>query len=891
MAGERRFFRFPWRTWPQIDEDLDAEVQFHLDMRTQELIDQLMPPDAAGEEARRQFGSVDAMRRYCRRQDRRRERQSRWSAWLDDLSQDVSYAARRLVDARWFALAIVTTLALGMGANTLVFTLVNGVMLRDLPFDEPDRIVALWTRHESGRTADVSFQDLRDWDARARTLEGIAGSFGSVVNLGDEDRLPERIAGAYVTRNYFRTMGVQPVLGRDFSEEDDLPGAAPVVLLGYGVWQSRFGGDPAVLGLAVRFNGLAATVVGVMPEGMRFPYNNDIWIPRVNLPAYVSENRGDRAFAAVGRLAPGAPIEEAREDLHAIGARLAEAYPETNAGMLPELQPLRDDVPNGRTRRLYLSLMGAVAFVLLIACANAANLLLAQSAARSQEIAVRVSLGATRGRIVRQLVVESLIVAVLATLAGLGIAALGIHGFESATRNTGMPYWMEFAMDPAVFGFTALLCLGTALLFGLAPAMYLSRADVSAVLKEGARGGAGSVGARRWSGGLIMGEVALTIVLLSGAGLTMRSFLHAVGLDLGIETKGLLTMEVYLPLTKYPEPGQRIQVFDAFLDRLHDVSGIGSSALMSDVPVGGRSRPGVELDGRAEQPGEIPPTVSTVDVSEGYFDALGLPLLRGRAFTREDGEPGSEVAIVNQRFADLHLPEGEILGRRLRLLPRGRAADDVPWLTIVGVTPNVRQCCLREQEADPVVYVPLRLRGERALSLVVRADGDMATTTSLVRETMRAVEPDVPLFNAMSMDERLAEQRWQLRVYGTLFALFAVVAVVLAAVGIYSVTATSVAQRTREFGIRASLGAHPRAILWLVLRRVLLLLLIALPVGVAGAYGVERLLASVLVQTTPAQPLTLASVALVMAGVALAAGLWPARRAVRVDPMVALRPE
>jgi putative ABC transport system permease protein len=810
-----------------------------------------------------------------------------------DLWQDVRYAARRLVEDRWFTLAAVAALSLGIGANTTVFTFVNAVLLRGLPFEQPHRIVAVFTENERGQQMGVSLQDYLDLRDESRALQSMAGSLGSSVNLSDDELLPERVSGAYVTGNFFRAIGEQPFLGRGLSDDDDLPGADPVVLLGHSVWQNRYESDPAVLGRTVRVNSLVATVVGVMGENMRFPNNNDIWIPQVNLPPETGTgNRGTRNFSVIARLAQGVTIEQARDELRAIGGRLAEAYPETNANLVPGLQLYSERVNGAQIRLIFLSLMGAVGFVLLIACANVANLLLAKSSERAKEIAVRVSMGATRGRIVRQLLVESLLVAVLAALVGLGFAVLGVRWFDSVTQDVGKPYWMEFTLDPAVFGYMVAVCVGTAVVFGLAPALYVSRTDVNAVLKEGTRGGTGGMRARRWSGALIMGEVVLTLVLLSGAGFMMRSFLNLYTMDLGVDPAGLVTMEIYLPLTKYPEPDHQMALYDDLLDRMRTVPEIGGrAALTSAMPLSGGGGGGLEVDGREAEPGEERPVVTALSVSEDYFDVLRLSLRQGRAFNRDDGGPGSEVAIVNERFVELHLPNGGALGRQLRLVSGEAAPPDQPWLTVVGVVPNVRQRNVEDQQDDAVVYRPLRNAPTRSIGLLVRAEGDPAAATPVVRETMRAVEPDVPLSDISTLEERVALQRWPFRVFGTLFAVFAGIALTLSAVGIYSITANSVAQRTREFGIRASLGAEPRTISWLALRRILRYLLIAVPLGAAGAYGVGRLLRSLLVQTTPADPLTLGGVVLLMVGVAVLASLWPARRAARIDPMVALRVE
>ncbi|MGE0160349.1 MAG: ABC transporter permease [Gemmatimonadales bacterium] len=810
-----------------------------------------------------------------------------------DFWHDVRYAVRRLMEAKWFTLAAVTALSLGIGANATVFTFVNAILLRDMPFENADRLIAIWTENAQGQQiGGLSLPNMRDVRDQSATLESIAITLNSSINLSDDDTAPERLLGVYVSDEFFDMIGEQPVIGRDFTEADDVEGAEPVVLLGYDVWQNRYDGDPSVLGRTVRVNSLPATIVGVMAPGMRFPNNNDLWIPQANLPdASDTENRAIHQFQAMGLLAPGATLEQARVELEAVGRRLAEAYPDTNADLGFNAQPFAETARGDQIRLVFSALMGAVAFVLLIACANVANLLLARSAERAREIAVRISLGATRLRIVRQLLVESLLVAVLAGGLGLLFSLGGIRWFDSVTQNVGKPYWMVFSLDGAVFGFMAAVCLGTALLFGLAPAMHVSRTDVNAVLKEGTRGGSGGVRARRWAGALIIGEVALTLVLLSGAGFMMRSFMSLYTLDMGIETSGLLTTQIYLPLTKYPQAPAQVAVYEDLLTRLEGVSTIEAAAITTALPLSGGGGPGLEVDGRVAEPGETRPTVTSLGVSERYFEALGLELVQGRSFTRDDGLPGSEVAIVNQRFVELHLSDGEALGRRIHLVPGGNAPPESPWLTIVGVVPNVRQRNIEDRETDPVAYSPLRQLPTRTVSLLVRSDGDQAAVTEVLRSAMRAAEPDVPLYDIMPFEDNLALQRWPFRVFGTLFAVFAGIALTLSAVGLYSVTTHSVVQRVREFGIRASLGAEPQTISWLALRRVLGQLAIGLPLGALGAFGVGRLLESLLVQTSPRDPLTLGAVVLVMVLVATVACLIPARRAARIDPVTALRIE
>jgi predicted permease len=814
-----------------------------------------------------------------------------------DLWQDIKFGARLLVKAKWFTFAAGTALALGIGANTTVFTLVNAVLFRGLPFEDPESIMAVWAENEQNQRRALSHPNYLDLSDQARTLGSLTAILGSTVNLADDGQPPERVPGAYVSANFFRMLGEQPVLGRDFVDEDDREGAEPAVLLGYSVWQNRYGGDPGVLGLSIRVNSLVGTVIGVMPPKMRFPNNTDLWIPLHMLPPESRvEERDGQGFQVIGRLAAGASVEMARDELQAIGRRLADAYPEANRELGFNLMSFNEQQNQGEIRLIFLMLMGAVVFVLLVACANVANLLLARSAEREREIAVRVSMGATRGRIVRQLLIESLLLAIVAGGVGLLLSVYGVRWFDGVTQNVGKPSYMEFTMDPVVFVFMAGVCLATAVLFGLAPALQVSKTDVAEVLKEGSRGSSGGRRARRWADVLIVGEIVLTLVLLSGAGFMMGSFLKLASMDPGFETSRLMTMQMYLPLTQYPEPDPRRELYEELEERLRGVAAIQASTLTTSVPLsGGGSRP-VEVDGSAGDTGEASPTVTTLWVSDGYLETLGVQIVRGRWLGPDDGLEGSEVAVVNERFVELHLEGADALGRRLRFVPpanNGAAADttEAEWLTIVGVMPNIRQRALQELETDPVVYMPLRSNPVRGVSLMVRTSADVGSVTPLLREVMSAVQPDLPLFNILTMDQFLLEQRWPFRVFGLMFSVFAGIALILSAVGLYSVTAHSVTQRTQEIGIRVAHGAEPRQVTWLVLRRALVQLGIALPVGLAGAVGVGQLLQSLVVSTSAFDPLTLATIVSVLVVVAVAACIIPAQRAARLDPMVAFRIE
>lgn len=817
------------------------------------------------------------------------------------LWQDVQFAARLLVKDKWFTLVACVALALGIGVNATVFTFVNAVLIRGLPFDEPDRIMAL-SSYDPVRSRDlpVSYLDFKDWSAATKTFRGLAAFTGTTMNLSDEGRAPERFSGSYVSGNAFGLIGQAPLLGRDFHPEDDRPGAAPVVLLGHGVWQNRYGRDPSLVGRTIRVNDVPSVVVGVMPEGFKFPMNADVWQPLATIANLEEQKRNARSFQVFGRLVPDIPVAQASAEMLAIGQRLAQDHPDTNKDIQPKVQTFNQRFNGGPIRAVFLSLMGAVGFVLLIACANVANLLLARSAQRSREISVRVSLGANRWRIVRQLLVESVLLAIISGMLGLALANVGIRLFDAATQDVGKPYWIQFTMDGTVVAFFAAVCLGTGILFGLAPALHVARTDVNEVLKEGGRSGSAGIRVRRWSGVLVIGELALTLALLAGAGFMVRNFLTMYRMDLGIDTSRLLAMSLALPERKYPSIEQRLAFYDRLEERLRSNPRFRAVSVASNLPMQGGFPRRLAVEGRPERPGEQPPTVTMLTIDPHYFETIGLPLLRGRGFTPTDGSPGQESAIINTRFAQMHFPTEEPIGRRITLtidLAGGAPpAGGIPvavTATIVGITPNVRQRNFQEAETDPVAYLPYRMDPRGFMSLIARSDGDPNALTPLLREEVRAVDADLPLFNIRTMDQNLAQVRWPFRIFGTMFAIFAGIALVLSAVGLYAVTAYSVTQRTSEIGVRIALGAQSTEVMSLFLRRAFFHLAIGLTLGLAGAFGVGKIFEStqLLVQTTAQDPVTIGTIAMLLAVVAVAACLWPARRATQLDPVLALRRE
>jgi predicted permease len=812
-----------------------------------------------------------------------------------DVWQDVRFAVRLLLKDRWFTLVATAALALGIGANTAVFTFVNAVLIRGLPFDEPDRIIAMASVDDRGRQLGVSRLDFEDWQQAARSYSGLALFLFAPMNVSEESLAPEQFAGAYGTANMFKLIGQQPVLGRDFRPEDDRPEGDPVVLISHATWTNRYGSDPNILGRVVRINSLPSTIIGVMPRDMRFPLNTDVWMPISMLPpAARNPTRGVRNFSVFGRLADGVTLAQARAELEIVGMQLAREHAATNKDIKPTVMLFNERATGPQIRLIFLSLMGAVVFVLLIACANVANLLLARAAARSREIAIRVSLGASRWRIVRQLLIESILLSALAGLLGLGLAVTGIRLFDLATVDAGKPYWMTFSLDPLVYFFLASVCVATGVIFGLAPALHVSKTDVNDVLKEaGGRSGTGGMRARRWTGALIVVEITLTLVLLAGAAFMMRSFLAYYQADLGFDTRPLLTMRMFLPLTKYPDTEPRAALVQQIEDRLQGVGALQSAALTTNPPTMGGFVRRLAVDGRAVDDPSRLPEVTMVGVTDRYFETLGVKPLRGRTFTANDGLAGYEAAIVNQRFVSMHFQSEDPVGRRITLTDATPSAQQSgpKSATIVGVVPTVRQRNFQDPDPDPVVYLPYRADPQRNLTMIVRVPGGAGPIAPVVREEMRAIEPDLPLVNIQTMDQMLALQRWPFRVFGSMFAIFAGIALVLAAVGLYAVTAYSVTQRTAEIGVRMALGAQPVQVMWLVLRRTVMQLAIGLPLGLAGALGVGRLLQSFLVQTSSRDPATIGSIGAVMVFVAIAACIWPARRATRLDPVSALRYE
>ena len=812
-----------------------------------------------------------------------------------DLVRDVRFAARLLVKNGWFTVMAIVVLALGIGANNAVFTIVNAILLRNLPVPKPEQIMFLGTRDAQARNSGVSLRDFEDWRAAARTFSGMSFLFNGAFNVGNQGLTPDQVPGAYVSANLFRMLGVSPVLGRDFTPAEDTPGTPIIVLISNTLWRQRYGADPNIVGKDIRIIDQSGTIIGVMPEGMHFPFNANIWLPAGSMPpAITGQPRQARGYFAVGRLNDGVTVEQARSELKTIGDTLASQYPQTNKDLWPNADPFVERILGPQVRVLFWSLMGAVAFVLLIACSNVANLLLAKASGRSGEMSVRVAVGASRWQVVRQLMVESILLAFVAGILGLLLSIAGIRWFTSETQNVGIPYWMVFSMDWRTFAFFLLVCLGTGIVFGLAPALHASTTNVHEMLKESGRTGAGGIRARRWTAGLIVAQLALTLVLLAGAGLMLRSFLTMYTMDIGIDPSRLVASGMIIPATKYPGWEDRTRFLQAIDDRLASGAEIEMATTASALPFSGGAVRQLEIDGRTALPGERLPEVTMLSVGSRYFDTIGVPLARGRAFTNEDGGPGRLIAIVNQRLIDQHFKGQDPIGRVIRLSQDVVGSEKAEWLTVVGVVPNIRQRNNnQEREPDPIAYIPHRQNTTmaRAANVIARTRIDPAQASQLLRQSMMKVDPDQALATPRTMEEALAQQRWMLRVFSTMFGFFAVMALVLAAVGLYAVTAYSVTQHTRDIGMRMVLGAKAGQVIWLFLKRSLVQLAIGLVIGLVAALALGRVLQEFLVQTSSRDPVTLATIVALLVVVAFAACVGPARRATRLDPLHALRHE
>ncbi len=796
---------------------------------------------------------------------------------MDTLLQDLRYALRTLRRHPGFATVVVLTLAIGIGANTAIFSVINGVLLRPLPYREPDQLVMLWTMLPNfGREAS-SLPDFRDWRDQNTSFGDVAASVTSDLAVTGEGE-PERVPTASVTANFFRTLGVAPGHGRAFSPEEEVPDSR-VVIVSHGFWRERLGGRASVLGESIRLSGIPYTIVGIAPEGFRFGEDVRLWVP-LNT---ANPNAGRRSdfLTVIARLKPGISIERAQADLGAIMVRLGEQYANSNLGVKAQVISLQEQFV-GDIRLALLVFMAAVGLVLLIACANVANLMLARAAVREREMAVRAALGAGRGRLIRQTLTESVVLSLAGAVVGILLAIWAVAALRHAPAGN-LPRVEAIAVDGRALAFTLTVSLAIGVLFGLAPALRLAATALGGTLAGGARAVTGGTGLRELRGILVLAEVALAVLLLVGAGLLIRSFDHLQRVDVGVQPEGVLTAFLVAPAVKYPEMSHVTAFYDRLTEELRRAPGVRDVALINNPPVsGGAGYSTFAVDGRPNPaPGEPSPDAQPYRATPEFFRALSIPVIRGRAFTAEDREGAVRVAAINQTMARKHFLGEDPLGRRL-------STNGQDWYTIVGIVGDTRQEGV-SREPYAQMYFPYAQGPRRGMYVIVRTAGDPLAAIGTLRQTVKSLDPEIPLADIASARQLIDRSIAQPRVNAALLAVFAAVALALAAVGIYGVLSYAVAQRTREIGVRMALGARPADVLRLVVQQGMLPVVMGLGLGLVGALGATRVMRRLLFGVEPVDPVTFVAIAVVLTGVALLATVIPARRAARVDPMVALR--
>ena len=833
---------------------------------------------------------------------------------MNSLLQDFRFGLRMLIKNPIFTLIAIATLALGIGANTAIFSVVDAVLLRPLPYPEANRLVFLWSTMNSQGVplSSSALPDYQGWRDHSQTFDGLAAFYNGDFNLSSAGNPPELVQGAYITSNLFQVLKISPFRGRLFSGEEEQFGRNHVVLLSYGLWRRRFAGAVDIVGRDIKLGGESYTVAGVMPRGLPF-FDNlpevELWTPISFAPKDNMATRNNHFINIVGRLKPGVTAEQAQQDASAIAKSMYEETPgDIDLGAL--VVPVQEQIA-GDSRKGLLVLLGAVAFVLLVACVKVANLLLARASAREKELAIRASLGASRVRIVRQVIIECLPLGIIGGLLGLLLAIWGID-LLSSLLPASLPRGNPIGVNSRVLLFTFGLALITILIFGLLPALQAAKADVREALNEGGRSGIGSHKQGRMRRFLVIAEVALALVLLTASGLMVRSFIKLRQVDVGFSEHNVLTLRVPLPEAKYPTPKTAddpldpagLVFYEQLLERIRSLPGVTSATAATLLPLGAGQGWGkfLSVEGQAAASIDKVPLVRFALVSPDYFGTLGIPLRQGRSFTTDDKSTSQPVAIINETLARRFFPNGNPIGKTIwmgppeNLLPPEALTlvNRFPRRLIVGVVPDVNGGSLN-QPTPALVYAPLtqhRREGwSNNLMLAVKTSSTPESSTSAIREQVRGLDPDQPVTNVRTIDELLNRTLSEAKFSVLLFGLFATLALLLAAIGIYGVMATAVTQRTHEIGLRMALGAQKRDVLRLVIVEGMLLVLVGVAAGLAAAVALTRLMSSLLFGVSATDPITLAIITLLLAGVALLACYLPARRASQVDPMVALRYE
>jgi putative ABC transport system permease protein len=864
-----------------VESEMEEELRFHSERQIEKYLKTGMRRDEARRRVRMDFGGLEQVKEECR--------DARGVALVETVAQDLRYGWRTLLKSPGFAAAALFTLALGIGANTAIFSVVYGLLLQPLPFRDAARLVLLHETTPKVGDVSVSYPNFQDWRAQSHTFSEMAAVSNVGFNMAGASQ-PENIGGLAVSPNFLSMAGIRPVIGRGFTPDEEKAGTAPVLLLSYALWQSHFGGNRGVIGQTIRLDSRTVTIVGVLPRDFRWIETCDVMEP---IGVWATNNstvavRGDRGdLTVVGRLAAGVRMEQARAEMDGIAARLARAYPEANDQCGVKLQSLRESF-SGDARPSMLVLLGAAIFVLLVACANVANLFLMRGAVRAKEMALRIAIGASGGRIVRQILTESFLVAVLGGLAGVGLALAGIPAMARLIPADTLA-GASVGMNGAVLLFSAGLVVLSVLAFGLAPALHSARGNVHADLKEGGKTTSGG-GRNRWRGLLATSEIALALILLVGAGLMMKSLYRLLAVDSGFRPERVLKMEMSLRTAQYDKDPAVIGFWQQVLERVRALPGVESAAVGTAIPLtDDHSRTDITVEGMALPKPSDYPHPDTHTVSPGYEKTLGIRVLRGRGFTDADRENAPRVALVSAIVAQRLFPGADPVGKRFTLgrLEANRAPK---WLTIVGVLADTKMYGL----ANPArleVYVPFRQMAASEMVLLVKSGMEPAALVSAIRAVVVSIDKEQPIFGIATMQEVVNASVSTRRITLILLGLFSGLALVLASIGIYGVISYSVAQRAREIGIRMALGAQRGDVLRLVLAQGGKISLAGIAIGSAASAGLTWLMAKLLYSVSAVDPATFIAVAFVLAVIAMVASYIPARRALRVDPLVALRNE
>jgi putative ABC transport system permease protein len=856
------------------DARLSEELQAHLDLLTEEHVAHGLSLKEARLAARKAFGGVD--------QVAARYRDQRGFPSVESWLQDVRFAFRLFRRERGFMLTVILVLAIGIGVNSMFFMLVYAHTLRGLPIREADRVLYVSSLVDRVNDRPMSFRDFDDLRATQRSFDGLVAFAQTPVNLGDEGRAPERLDGTYLTANGFRVIGVSPILGRDLTADDDRPGAAPVVMLGASTWESRYTRDPTILGRSVLLNGQPATVIGVMPDRSGFPSTSTVWMPLSQRPGEDATRRDARTLRVFGRLRRGVNEADARAEAQGIVERLAQEYPQTNTNVSARvitidrryLQPVVGP---------WLAFVSAGLLVLAISCANVANVMLARTAHRTREIAIRSSLGATRPRVVRQLIVEALALGAMGCLAGLAVSLAGVQLVKSAIPPNTMPYWNDYFLDGRITVVLFAVSLLATLIFGLIPAAQASKTDVDRVLKDGGRTGTSSRGSRRWTTAFLAAELGLAIVLFGQLALSWRLNQSDVPSDATINTPEIVTATFTLSPDRYASVDQRAEFYRLLRERLQTLSGISAVSFASHLPLNGGSELGLELDDRPRGAGEAAPSVWMIGVGPGYFETLGISLVKGRGIEETDGSSGEVNAIINDRLAELYFSGRDPIGQQFAL--RSAGAATARRVRVVGVTPMIRQ----RSTTEPTVYLPLRATAQPTASLLVRSTRDVTDMTAALRRETMAIDPNLPLYRVQTMAQVIADMQWAGRVSVRMADTLTAIALLLATVGLYAVTSQSVSRRAKEIAVRMALGAKSAQVIRSVLASVAAPLVAGFVIGILGMVAWDRAFSTGRAGGHASDPVVIMAVAAIVAVITLVACFVPARRATRLDPVAALR--